>query len=330
MRTNEPNRMTLPLIRSLLTILSPAGRGARLSILIFHRVLGRPNLLFPGEPDVHRFEQICSFLKASCNILPLAEAVERLQASSLPARAACITFDDGYADNYRHALPILDRHGLHATFFIATGFLDGGRMWNDTLIEAIRATEFEAIELGGLGFGNIATQSIDDKRAALATLIPALKHREPTSRDEAVATIAARCGPVTLPSDLMMTSTEIRALHEAGMGIGAHTANHPILARCEQTAARHEISEGRAMLESLLDERIGLFAYPNGKVGADYTQEHVDMVQELGFDAAVSTNAGASGHGNDPFQLSRFTPWDREAWRFGLRLARNLMQRPVA
>ena len=322
--------MTSPLIRSLLTVLSPAGRRARLSILIFHRVVGRPDPLFPGEPDVRRFDQICSFLKAWCNILPLAEAVERLQASSLPARAACITFDDGYADNYTHALPVLDRHGLHATFFIATGFLDGGRMWNDTLIESVRTTEFETIDLSDLGYGKIATQSIDDKRAALAMLIPALKHREPTSRDEAVAAIEARCGPATLPSDLMMTSTELCALHAAGMGIGAHTANHPILALCEQAAARVEISQSRDTLEALLGERIGLFAYPNGKAGADYTQVHVDMVRDLGFDAAVSTNAGASGRVNDAFQLCRFTPWDREAWRFGLRLARNLMHRPAA
>jgi peptidoglycan/xylan/chitin deacetylase (PgdA/CDA1 family) len=39
---------------------------------------------------------------------------------------ACITFDDGHADNFHIALPILQGHGLPATFFIATGFLDGG------------------------------------------------------------------------------------------------------------------------------------------------------------------------------------------------------------
>ena len=203
-------------------------------------------------------------------------------------------------------------------------------MWNDTLIEAIRATELEEIDLGDLGLGKLATRRIDDKRATLATLIPALKHRETASREKAVAAIAACCGPVTLPSDLMMTSAELRALHAAGMDIGAHTVNHPILARCDQSTARREISEGRANLEGLLGERIGLFAYPNGKFGADYTQEHVHIVRELGFDAAVSTNTGASGLGDDAFQLSRFTPWDREAWRFALRLARNLMQRPVA
>lgn len=322
--------MSSPLIRSLFSILSPGGRSARLSILIFHRVLSRPDPLFPGEVDVHRFEQVCSFLKAWCNVLPLAAAVDRLRASSLPARAACITFDDGYADNYRHALPILERHGLHATFFVATGFLDGGRMWNDTLIEAIRTTKRESIDFGDLGFGKLATRSIDDKRAALATLIPALKHRETASRDEAVAAIAAHCGTGKLPSDLMMTSAELRALHAAGMGIGSHTVNHPILALCDQSTARREISEGRSNLEDLLGERIGLFAYPNGKFGADYTQEHVDIVRELGFDAAVSTNTGASGQGDDAFQLSRFTPWDREAWRFGLRLAQNLMQKPAA
>ena len=55
-----------------------------------------------------------------------------LLKGDLPARPAVITFDDGYADNRTVALPILQAHGLTATFFVATGFLDGGRMWNDT------------------------------------------------------------------------------------------------------------------------------------------------------------------------------------------------------
>ena len=322
--------MRSPLIRALLSVLSPAGRRARVSILIFHRVLSRPDPLFPGGIDVRDFERICSSLAAWCNVLPLAEAVERLQAKSLPARAACITFDDGYADNYRNALPILERYGLHATFFITTGFLDGGRMWNDTVIEAIRETKSATIDLHDLGLGELATKSIEEKRAALAALIPALKHRETAVRDRLVADVASRCDTAKLPGDLMMTSAELRALHAAGMGIGAHTMNHPILSLCDASVARREISEGRAGLEDLLGERVGLFAYPNGKLDADYTHEHVQIVRELGFDAAVSTNPGASGHGDDIFQLARFTPWDREPWRFGLRLAHNLIRESVA
>jgi peptidoglycan/xylan/chitin deacetylase (PgdA/CDA1 family) len=310
----------------LLSACSPAGRSARLSILIFHRVLSEPDPLFPSEVDTSRFEAILVWLRQWFRILPLHEAAERLQRASLPARAACITFDDGYADNRTNALPILQRHALPATFFIATGFLDGGRMWNDTLIESIRATTREVLDLDALGLGALPVRSVGEKRRALARIIPAMKYREQAGRDEAVAAIAELSG-ATLPNDLMLTRAHVRELHCAGMDIGAHTVSHPILALCDDAIARSEIAESRNQLESVLGERVGLFAYPNGKLGADYTPTHAKMVAKLGFDAAVSTNPGASRYGDDPFQLHRFTPWDTPRWRFGLRLAQNLLAR---
>lgn len=63
---------------------SPGGDKGNLSILIFHRVLSVPDLLFPREPDVARFEQIAQWLKAWFNVLPLSEAVARLQRGDLP------------------------------------------------------------------------------------------------------------------------------------------------------------------------------------------------------------------------------------------------------
>ena len=119
---------------------SPAGTKARLQVLIFHRVLPVPDPLFPDEVDARRFDELCGWLKGWFNMLSLDDAVARIKTGTLPTRAACITFDDGYADNYQVALPILRRHGLTATFFVATGFLDGGRMWNDTVIESVRLT----------------------------------------------------------------------------------------------------------------------------------------------------------------------------------------------
>ena len=62
----------------------------------------------------------------------------------------------------------------------------------------------------------------------------------------------------------------------------------------------------------------------SGKPGEDYAPETVGLVRELGFDAAVSTTWGSARPANDPFQLPRFTPWDRTRNRFGLRLARDL------
>ena len=110
----------------------------------------------------------------------------------------------------------------------------------------------------------------------------------------------------------------------AGMQIGAHTMSHPILARLSDEQARQEIEGSKIFLEQLLGERVGLFAYPNGKPGEDYTPQTVEVVRSLGFDAAVSTRWGASKPGGDLLQIRRFTPWDKSRLRFGARLLANL------
>ena len=108
------------------------------------------------------------------------------------------------------------------------------------------------------------------------------------------------------------------------MEIGAHTVSHPILTSIDLNVARAEMEKSRAALETIVGGRVTLFAYPNGKPKADYGREHVDLVRTLGFEGAVSTSWGAARPGDDPFQVPRFTPWDRAPFRFGLRLARNL------
>ncbi len=305
--------------------LSPAGRRARLSVLIFHRVLSEADPLFPQEMHAHRFDAVCGWLARWFNVLPLDRAVEQLGAGTLPARAACITFDDGYADNHDVALPILQRHGLTATFFIATGFLDGGRMWNDTIIETVRRSPLPLLDLSGLGLGLHPLGAVAERQAAIAALIGQIKYRPPAERVSLTEQLA-QLAQVQLPRQLMMSSGQVQSMHRAGMQIGAHTVSHPILARLDPQQARDEIQASRDVLEHLLGERVGLFAYPNGKPGEDYSPENVELVRSLGFDAAVSTQWGTSGAGDDPFQIRRFTPWDPSRLRFGIRLLRNLRQ----
>lgn len=303
--------------------LSPAGAKARLSILIFHRVLPAPDPLFPQEMHARQFDAVCSWLAHWFNVLPLDQAVELLGAGTLPARAACITFDDGYADNHDVALPILQRHGLTAAFFIATGFLDGGRMWNDTIIETARRSPLAQLDLNSLGLGCHTLGSITERQAAIFALIGQIKYR-PFAERVALTEQLAQLAQVQAPDDLMMSSTAVKAMRQAGMVIGAHTVSHPILARLTDAQARDEISQSKQYLEQLLGERVGLFAYPNGKPGEDYAPASVEVVRSLGFDAAVSTQWGTSASGDDLFQLRRFTPWDQTRLRFGARLLRNL------
>lgn len=313
-------------MKPLFSLLSPAGLGARLSVLIFHRVLDRPDPLFPDEVDAERFEARCVWMRQWFNVLPLDQAVRRLREGSLPARAAAITFDDGYADNHDRALPILQRHGLSATFFVATAFLDGGCMWNDDVIDALRRTRRESLDLRDLphlGERVLDMNSLEQRRLAIATVIGAIKYLPSAERLELVSRIRQRA-EVSPAVGEMMSSDQVRALRRAGMLVGAHTVNHPILACLDARAAADEIGRGRVALEEMLQERVSLFAYPNGRPGKDYSPESVALARAAGFDAAVTTGWGAATHTTDPFQIPRFTPWDKHRLRFGLRLAGNL------
>ena len=316
-------------IKPILSLLSPKAARARLSILLFHRVQPQPDTIFPGEVDARQFDDILGWVKRWCNVLPLNEAVEGLKTGSLPARAASITFDDGYADNHDIALPILQRHGLSATFFVATAFLDGGRMWNDTVIEAVRRCPHDSLDLRGLHHLKDAATALwkldspSTRRAAITAIIGRIKYEQPPRRQE-LADAVARCSGAKLPTDLMLRGEQVRQLHRARMQIGAHTHTHPILARLDAQSARDEILRGKTALEDLLGDTVSLFAYPNGRPEQDYSAESVDIVRSLGFAAAVSTATGAADGRADMLQLPRFTPWDRTRTRFGLRLAANL------
>lgn len=318
------------MIRPALSVLSPGGPGARLSILIFHRVLPEPDALFPGEVHAAQFDRQLGWLRQWFQVLPLSEAVQRLGAGTLPARAAAITFDDGYADNATEATPLLQKHGLSATFFVSAGFLDGSCMWNDGVIEVLRATRREQINPAeidpAMTAQTLPLQTPNQRRAAIEVFLGHIKYLHPAERLDRVSWLSAACG-VELPRGLMMTPDQVRGMQRGGMTIGAHTMTHPILAKLDDASARHEIQESKRVLEDVTGGRIGLFAYPNGKPAQDYSLRSVELVREAGFDAAVATAWGTADAGTDRFQLPRFTPWDPQRLRFAARMAQNLMRR---
>ncbi|MEO8304477.1 MAG: polysaccharide deacetylase family protein [Betaproteobacteria bacterium] len=292
-------------------------------MLIFHRVLESRDALFPSEQYRESFAARMKWVRDRFNVLSLSEGIQRLESGSLPERPLCITFDDGYADNYSVALPILADLGLTATFFVASGYLNGGRMWNDTIIEAIRLTSSAALDLGHVGLSEMPVAAVSEKREAISSILAKVKYLPGEDRLKAAERIARSAG-VALPDRLMMTDAEVRALHGHGMEIGAHTVSHPILLNQCAEDAQTEIVDGKNALEKIIDAAVRLFAYPNGIPGQDYLADHVRMVRAAGYRGAVSTAWGAARSGDDIFQVPRFTPWDTAMWRFGLRLAQNI------
>jgi peptidoglycan/xylan/chitin deacetylase (PgdA/CDA1 family) len=299
-----------------------AGTDRGLLILTYHRVLTGEDPLRRGEMTAEAFGRHCSVLRRWFNVLPLVEGWRCAREGALPPRAVSITFDDGYADNAELALPALQRHGLTATFFVATGFLDGGRMWNDTIIETLRRAP-APLDLRDLDGPMLSEAGAQARARAVNDTIRARKHLPPPERHRRVEELVRRA-KVAPPDDLMMRSEQVRELSRAGMSIGAHTVTHPILRKVDDAEAAREMSASRATLESLIQAPVRTFAYPNGRLGDDYEERHATIARDAGFELAVSTNPGTARADSDGFQLPRFGPWPESNWRFGLRLLREL------
>jgi peptidoglycan/xylan/chitin deacetylase (PgdA/CDA1 family) len=285
-------------------MLAPSGRNGRLLILVYHRVHAQPDPMLPHEPTAERFDRQLELLSREFQVLPLLDAVERLEAGCLPGRAVSLTFDDGYADNFEVAKPILEKYGLKATFFVAAGFLGGGIMWNDKVRESLRKAPTGELDLNRLGLGVYQIDTLGSRLSAAQTIIKKIKYLDQQAREDAALAVAEETG-VTVANALMMLPEQVRKLAESGMDIGAHTVTHPVLSALSPKEVHREISEGRDALEAMTGQKVEAFAYPNGRPGDDYTREHVEILRRQGFRLAVSTARGYASHGSDRFQLPR-------------------------
>lgn len=297
--------------------------GNILTVLIFHRVLPVADPLRPDEPDAKCFDRIMRFVARNFEVLPLVEAADMLISGKLPRRACCVTFDDGYADNLTVALPILESYLLPATVFVATGYLDGGRMFNDMVIDAIAKSEYGQLDLRDIKLNSQPIATIEEKRKAVGNILGTIKFRPPEIRDKQITELLeiANCG--TLPDDLMLTSEQVRELSRRGIEIGAHTVAHTILTTLDDDRAREEIGTSKRWLEALTGKPITSFAYPNGKPGRDYHPKHVSIVREMGFKVAVTTAPGVGRRNSDHLQLPRFSPWGTSNFTMGAQILRN-------
>ena len=90
------------------TLAALSMRRARHHTLIFHRVLQQTDPMSPGEPTQEWFARLVEMLASNFEMISLDEAVARAEAGRLSGRTISVTFDDGYADNFTVALPILE------------------------------------------------------------------------------------------------------------------------------------------------------------------------------------------------------------------------------
>lgn len=138
-----------------------------MSILCYHAVdpVWRSDLSVPPE----RFSDHCAWLARRRKVLPAAVAAGIVSGrGSLPAGISALTFDDGYASLYEHALPHLVRHGLVATIFLVAQTLAPDRLeatWAATpdgyLPSTLTLEQIQDMQEAGIAFGSHSLRHAD-------------------------------------------------------------------------------------------------------------------------------------------------------------------------
>jgi peptidoglycan/xylan/chitin deacetylase (PgdA/CDA1 family) len=319
-----PSRLTASLIRVVGDVIARRNAGAgRLCILNYHHILGSPDPLFDEEMDVDTFRWQMTLLAKCFNVISLSDAMGAMASGTMPPRAVCITFDDGYRSTHDIALPILRELDLPATVFVSTAFIDAGNMWNEKIREAVRSLPDGPLELAGSGVSPRSITSLDDRRLAIEELTQVAKYIPPPDRLALTRQLETLAGGVS-GEGLMLTSEMIRTMARQGIEVGAHTVSHPILCSLDDNMARYEIEQCKRDLEAIIAQPVRYFAYPNGKTGLDFDARHAKMAQQAGYEAAFTTEMGAATARHDRFQIPRNGPWDARPMPFVLRLLRWL------
>jgi len=294
-----------------------------------------------------RFAEHIEVLRERANPVQLRELARALDDGGLPDRSVVVTFDDGYFDNLLNAKPLLERHEVPATVFIASGFIGQEReFWWDELDRLLLqpGTLPERVQLSVDGktydweLGETAEYTKEDfqsqrgwkawaesqtpRQQLYTELYDLLRPLDAGERRRKVAEVRAWRidGAGRRPRHRPLSVKEIGRLQEGGLvEVGAHTVNHPLLSELSTAVQRREIRQSKARLEEIVGYGVSSFAYPYGK-SADYASETVDVVRRAGFACACSTVTGVVRRSSDPFQLPRV--WVRNC--SGERLATQL------
>jgi peptidoglycan/xylan/chitin deacetylase (PgdA/CDA1 family) len=276
----------------------------RLLIVAWHNVERTWN--YPAAPGagVRGFEQQLLRLRRLGTVVPLASALRQLATGQpLPPRAIALTFDDGYRDNLELGVPVLERLGLPATFFLVPGILSGTvRPWWEEVAWALARTRKTAVEWDGrvLPAGGRAG------RRSLEWLTDRLKQQDQAGRGRAVAELLERLEPdgELDHRELFLGWDGARELVRRGFSIGAHSMDHAILARETPTAQLRDLVESRQRLQAELGVDVDLLAYPNGK-GSDYDAATVDAARRAGYAHALTARAGWNSPATPIFEARR-------------------------
>lgn len=275
------------------------------AILCYHRVgIGGVPLFSELDPAV--FEAQMRFLRSRYRIVSLDQLCDDLENPRAAGQSVAITFDDGYADLFHHAFPVLQKYKIPASIFLPIVAIDTGLApWYDRNFLALKVFAGDRFDI-----------TLDRPRSfALPTY--AARIRTASKINEFLRTLpvperARRCAEiesrVQLPEDeldgRMLTWDQVRTMHRAGIEFGSHTLTHPAINHLTDVEMIHELVDSKRILEGRLDDSVRHFAFPFGKE-SDCGRKASPILAQAGYRSASTTVVGVNSPGQNLMALRR-------------------------
>ena len=275
----------------------------RLVILAYHRILPNWDDSFPGDLELisassQDFDWQMQLIKKQFNVIDFNHVLDVLNHKQKARNAIVVTFDDGFADNYLHAYPILSRNRVPATIFVSTDYLGTNEtFWFEQVAEIYQRLldRGEAINLPDIGYAYSPDQQGVSREQGLFKLLSALKNAKNEQRVDAIAQLKLQLGYTPLTVDQIsrpMTWPEAGELRQNNIAIESHTCSHPILSQCDDNQLANEIIGSKKKIE----EQLGackVIAFPVGRAES-YDKRVLDLVTQADYALGCSYQYGVN------------------------------------
>jgi peptidoglycan/xylan/chitin deacetylase (PgdA/CDA1 family) len=265
-----------------------------------------------------RFKAQIDYLSRHCDVVPLDEGLAQLEQedNSTPSRPqAAITIDDGYGDNFEHLLPLVQAACIPVTIFLATDYIDTGRLPWPTRVSALLhfATRSEVTTPTLLLL--TSTGKRGEAGHQLREHMSRLDHDE---REAMFEELEDALAPRPFEPLRPLSWDEVRIMQADAVRFGAHTCFHGWLDRVSMDDVEAELGPSRARIEAETGKPCEILAYPNGNWNADVA----DAAARAGFRFALTQDAGINRRKTlNPLALHRIeVPFDERIGTFACRV----------
>lgn len=276
-----------------------------LRILVYHGICRKDpfrfNTLFL---TIKKFEKQLLLYKKYFDIISLDDVYAHRYN---PDRfSVCLTFDDGFLNNYKYVLPLLEEYRVPAGFFI-TSITEAGYdfLWNDILSIA-----------GKMGPSRFVFRNEEYARAKNGQYRSAITN---LSLNEVLRgeTFEAKKELIETLTGIMpfghrvhedywkqMTKKQIRELASSKwVTLGSHSFYHNDLAKCTGLQLVKDLEQSKHFLESIIDKEVNSLAFPYGS----YDSHVLKQAKHAGYSRLLATECLLPGDECDPMLKQRLT-----------------------